>query len=214
MAPQHNTPDGEFITVDILVSDKPLIQYPDPEGQHYIEAETGQEFTVRVKLLKGFKRLDAEVICVAPTFDGNAILAWGRYVNRLPWILGVLSDDTVLGDISLTPAFDSVSGPWKQYAFAFKSLELSTFDPSTLLRRALTISDEDCEAPDIISGESMRQLGSIKISVYRGGAMTRVPSTANRFKLATTFDSIPEKTLKGADIHATTRYTLHSTFGL
>jgi hypothetical protein len=71
------------------------------------------------------------------------------------------------------------------------------------------VPGEDDKVPAGLEKASLRLLGSIEATVYRAAKLTLVPTTGNqeaRWKLPDTVDSIPEKVLKGADIHATTRY--------
>lgn len=129
-------PTYENIKVEVLLDNQVLTEYPDRETRDadhptcYIEAQSDEEYTLRVTFCKGFETEGADCMCVTPTFDGDPTqtngLCWRRDMPRLASRAGRLSQDVVL-DIDTMTAIDKQSGQWKRFSFYFRSLRTGMY---------------------------------------------------------------------------------------
>jgi hypothetical protein len=128
-------PASHFIRAEILVKGHPVDEYPDTEVKDrptsYIQAESGQEYSVKITLLKGFRRMGARHICVNLTIDGTD--SKGRYwytdIRNIPWRAGVLDRDETVNIIEWVDGFNKQTGRWSHYWFKFGDLTMSKSGP-------------------------------------------------------------------------------------
>ncbi|KPI41575.1 uncharacterized protein AB675_9191 [Cyphellophora attinorum] len=193
-------PTSHFIKAEIIVNGCALDEYSDVEATDhptsYIQAEPGQEYAIRVTLLEGFRKMKAINLIVELTIDGTPNNGKFEYreINDMPWKIGILQHEKIAKFIQYTDGFDKQRGQWRRYAFKFGHLAMS----------------EDEKLPQGLRSDTMRQLGSIKVVVYRAGRLTPVRHSEHDpedyWEIPDNLSSVPEKVLKGADINATTNY--------
>ena len=121
-----------FIKVELLVNDSALPEYldPDPGNDHrYVQARAGQEYTLKLTLLKGFERMGSNIIQLAMICDGsiNNRRSWTESIRNAPWKAGRLQKDHVVKHVTFMRGFDQATQQWNKYAFSFKPLVTGEF---------------------------------------------------------------------------------------
>lgn len=128
-------PLENFIDVRVLVNNRPLTEYPetnddDNEGDKrtcYVEAVTGQQFSVSVTILPGFRLHSTPYLYVQMWVDdANCYLFYSLPYNGFPCRKDV---------VALKQKFDFTGvrakderGEWKLYPYTFGALGISEFD--------------------------------------------------------------------------------------
>ncbi|KAK5945004.1 hypothetical protein PMZ80_002207 [Knufia obscura] len=184
-------PFNGFIDARVLVDGQPLQEYMDPDGidnVRYVQATTGQRFTVEIRFLPGFKLQWAPYLHASLTFDDEEI-NWFRNLptKGMAHRKGVLTKPESL-QLGCTAAKDD-TGTWKRTFFVFGALGLA--------------ETEDCNP---ISLEQVNKLGRLKLEVYRAQEVPRELPFITEGRLPDARETVPEKLLKGRYIKNNVRY--------
>lgn len=205
-------PFNGFIDARVLVDGQPLQEYMDPDGidnVRYVQATTGQRFTVEIRFLPGFKLQWAPYLHASLTFDDEEI-NWFRNLptKGMAHRKGVLTKPESL-QLGCTAAKDD-TGTWKRTFFVFGALGLGMclaiqVDAINTAGCWLTAvaETEDCNP---ISLEQVNKLGRLKLEVYRAQEVPRELPFITEGRLPDARETVPEKLLKGRYIKNNVRY--------
>lgn len=200
-------PNNDFIDVRVLVGNELLQEHDDPGGNgdkrgtavRYVEATTGQEFAVQVKILPGFNLRHAPWLCSMLYID-NIDKAWQTAIpcKDLPHSRGVLLQEHT--HLFRTTALKDQQGLWRIAPYTFGALGISMYLKHRYCARQLTYSADEAPTQNGLTPEQVSKIGTIRISFYRAKRTLKAVPEFWHGGSFSELDEISEKQLKGREI--------------